>query len=172
MAELPPIRRIVTAHDEQGVAIVQSDEHFELKPMAAFPGAKSLPIWTSDGVPAKDNNDPADGVTRPVTGAFGVVASRSTFCNYTELAPGAAVAWHRTPSLDHNILISGKLILMMEDGSEYLLEKPGDVVIQKGTMHAWRNPGPEVARWACVLVDAEPAVVNGKQKLASTERGS
>lgn len=68
--------------------------------------------------------------------------------------------------------VSGKLILMMEDGSEYLLDKPGDVVIQKGTMHAWRNPGPEVARWACVLVDAEPAVVNGKQKLASTERGS
>lgn len=31
MAELPPIRRIVTTHDEQGVAIVQTDEHFEPK---------------------------------------------------------------------------------------------------------------------------------------------
>ena len=86
--------------------------------MAAFPGAKSLPIWTSDGVPAKDNNDPyvtflitryadidvysrlkrTDGVTRPITGAFGVVATGSTFCNYTELAPGAEVAWVRKSS--------------------------------------------------------------------------
>lgn len=59
---------------------------------------------------------------------------------------------------------------MMEDGTEYLLENPGDVVIQKGTLHAWRNPGPEVARWAAVIVDAEPAVVNGQAMLASTEK--
>ena len=31
MAELPPIRRIVTTHNEQGVAVVQSDERFETK---------------------------------------------------------------------------------------------------------------------------------------------
>jgi hypothetical protein len=98
------------------------------------------------------------------------------------------ISQHRSPSLDHNILskllfcqsvhlivsrlhaVSGRLILMMEDGSEYLLDRPGDVVIQKGTMHAWRNPGPDVARWVAVIVDAEPAVVNGEQKLASTER--
>lgn len=58
-------------------------------------------------------------------------------------------------------VVSGKLILMMEDGSEYLLDQPGDVVIQKGTMHAWRNPGPEVTRWVSLLVDADSAVVNG-----------
>ena len=64
------------------------------------------------------------------------------------------------------------MILKTEDGSEYLIDKPGDVIIQKGTMHAWRNPGPEVARWVCVLVDAEPAVVDGKEKLASAVQGS
>ena len=31
MAELPPIRRIVTSHNEKGVAVVQSDEHFSTK---------------------------------------------------------------------------------------------------------------------------------------------
>ena len=64
------------------------------------------------------------------------------------------------------------MILKTEDGSEYLIDKPGDVIIQKGTMHAWRNPGPEVARGVCVLVDAEPAVVDGKEKLASAVQGS
>ena len=49
----------------------------------------------------------------------------------------------------------------MEDRSETLIETPGDVVVMKGGLHAWRNPGPEWARWVSVLVDAEPAVANG-----------
>lgn len=34
--------------------------------------------------------------------------------------------------------------------------------MQKGTLHAWKNPGTEWARWAAVIIDAEPAVVNGE----------
>ena len=49
---------------------------------------------------------------------------------------------------------------MMEDGSETLLETPGDSVVMKGGMHAWRNPGTKWTRWVSVLVDAEPVVVN------------
>ena len=51
---------------------------------------------------------------------------------------------------------------MLDDGTEKVLHKPGDVVIQRGTMHAWRNPGPDWTRWACVLVGADSASVNGK----------
>lgn len=51
----------------------------------------------------------------------------------------------------------------MEDGSEKLLKNPGDVVIQKGTLHAWRNPSQEWTRWVTVLIAAEPAVVEEKQ---------
>lgn len=50
----------------------------------------------------------------------------------------------------------------MEDGSETLIEITGDTVIMKGGMHAWRNPGPNWARWISVLVDAKPATVNGE----------
>ena len=49
----------------------------------------------------------------------------------------------------------------MEDGSETLIENPGDVVVQRGTVHAWRNPGQEWVRWVTVILDAQPAVVNG-----------
>ena len=55
------------------------------------------------------------------------------------------------------------MILILGDGSETLVEQPGAVVIMKGNVHAWRNPGPEWTRWLTVLVDAEPAIVNGKQ---------
>lgn len=49
----------------------------------------------------------------------------------------------------------------MEDGSEILLDKPGDTVVQRGTIHAWKNPGPEWTRWVTILMDANPALVNG-----------
>lgn len=61
---------------------------------------------------------------------------------------------------------------MMEDGTEHLLENPGDIVIQRGTMHAWRNPGPAMVRLASVLVDAEPAVVNGRSLPAENRKAS
>ncbi|KAJ7783747.1 hypothetical protein DFH07DRAFT_788980 [Mycena maculata] len=50
----------------------------------------------------------------------------------------------------------------MDDGSETHLKNPGDTVIQKGSMHAWRNPSTEWARWMCVVIAAEPALVDGK----------
>lgn len=53
------------------------------------------------------------------------------------------------------------MILVMEDGSETLIDNPGDTVVQRGTIHAWRNPGPEWTRWITVVIDAKPAVVNG-----------
>lgn len=49
----------------------------------------------------------------------------------------------------------------MEDGSETHLKNPGDTVVQKGTMHAWRNPGRTTARWVSVLQPAVAAVVDG-----------
>lgn len=51
----------------------------------------------------------------------------------------------------------------MEDGTEKLLKNSGDVVIQKGTLHAWRNPSQDWTRWVTVLIAAEPVVVEGKQ---------
>jgi hypothetical protein len=47
----------------------------------------------------------------------------------------------------------------MEDGTEKHLKNPGDVVIQRGTLHAWKNPGRSWARWITVLIAAQPHVV-------------
>jgi hypothetical protein len=59
-------------------------------------------------------------------------------------------------------LVSGTLVLITEDGTETVLKNPGDTVIQKGTMHAWKNPSnTQPVRWISVLVAAKPATVNG-----------
>ncbi|KAJ8515372.1 hypothetical protein ONZ45_g7206 [Pleurotus djamor] len=132
--------------------------------MDIVPGAKASAIWvTTDGSPTNDTNRNDDGAARIIAPAdnFGLVPPQGTNLRSTDLAPGAITPMHRTSSVDYNILVEGQLILITEDGMETLLRNPGDVVIQKGTMHAWRNPGPSWARWVSVLLSAEPAVVNG-----------
>jgi hypothetical protein len=63
--------------------------------------------------------------------------------------------------VDYNILISGRLVLILDDGVRTEI-RVGDVVVQRGTLHGWHNPSTtEWARWVSVLIDAEPVQVNG-----------
>lgn len=58
--------------------------------------------------------------------------------------------------------VTGEIVLITEDGKETHLANAGDTIVQKGTMHAWRNPSEDKwARWVTVLIAAEPAMVNG-----------
>ncbi|EKM83910.1 hypothetical protein AGABI1DRAFT_81643 [Agaricus bisporus var. burnettii JB137-S8] len=164
--QLPPLRRVVTAHDHQGLAVVDSDMLLESERMEVAPGVRAASIWlTTGGLPVDDNNNPEDGAKRPIedTSNFGIVHPSGTNVRSTELGPGAFAPMHRTSSLDYNILVSGTLILITEDGTQTLLKNPGDTVIQKGTMHAWKNPSDtQPVRWITVLVAAKPATVNGE----------
>jgi quercetin dioxygenase-like cupin family protein len=77
-----------------------------------------------------------------------------------ELLPGKRSAMHRTNSLDYGIVLTGAIELELDDGAVTLIEA-GSIIIQRGTMHAWRNPSAETpARVAFVLLDATPATVN------------
>ncbi|WFU41513.1 cupin domain-containing protein [Bradyrhizobium sp. CB82] len=52
---------------------------------------------------------------------------------------------HTTDTVDYGILVEGEISLELDDGQVVAL-KPGDVVVQNGTRHAWRNPGPSRRR--------------------------
>jgi uncharacterized cupin superfamily protein len=60
---------------------------------------------------------------------------------------------HRTASIDYGIVLEGQITLVLDD-SEVTLHA-GDVVVQRGTDHAWANRGETVAKVAFILVDAE-----------------
>lgn len=60
---------------------------------------------------------------------------------------------HQTPTLDYIIILSGELYLIVEDGETLL--KPGDIVIQRGTNHAWSNRSTEPCIQLAVLIDAK-----------------
>lgn len=56
--------------------------------------------------------------------------------------------------------VSGTMISFTNGGDEFTA-KAGDVVVRRGNMHGWRNPGPEWSQWVAVILDAKPAVRNG-----------
>ena len=68
---------------------------------------------------------------------------------------------HRTNSLDYGIVLSGSIELELDDGAVTLIEE-GSIIIQRGTIHAWRNPSADTpVRVAFVLLDAIPVTVDG-----------
>lgn len=80
----------------------------------------------------------------------------------------SSVGCHRLTVTNDNtkptarLVVTGEIVLITEDGKETHLSNAGDTVVQKGGMHAWRNPSSDKwARWVTVLIAAEPAVVNG-----------
>jgi quercetin dioxygenase-like cupin family protein len=63
---------------------------------------------------------------------------------------------HRSASTDFGLVLSGELVLELDDGTEVGLA-PGDVVVQNGTRHRWVNRGGTDAVWAAFVVGAEHA---------------
>src|SRR5215472_13303664 len=62
--------------------------------------------------------------------------------------------FHKTSSVDYAIVLSGEIYALMDEGE--VLLKAGDVLIQRGTNHAWSNRTDEPAYLAFVLIDANP----------------
>jgi len=71
---------------------------------------------------------------------------------------------HRTESIDYGVVIDGEMTLVLDD-SEVLL-KPGSVVIQRGTNHAWANRSGRPCRMLFVLIDGayDPSIAEALAK--------
>lgn len=148
----PPVRRVVTGHDSNRVAKVIKDGPASNRKYPR-PGAVSTLIWVTDEMPANMpvGEDFEDMGARMLGTAPPPNGTRFTV---NDIPPGDSGAMHRTETIDYVIVISGEIDMKM-DGSTVKL-KAGDVMVQRGTNHAWINRGTEVARVAFVLVDAKP----------------
>lgn len=148
MTELPPIRRVVTGHDREGRAVVRADERFSTVPIPSGDAAFAL-MWTTQTVPA-DNNDETDGRLRDA----GLTLHQGSVIRIVDMLPGGASPMHRTDSIDYGIVLSGTVEMELDDGSTTLLG-PGTIIVQRGTMHRWRNPSTtESCRIVFVLIEA------------------
>lgn len=150
-----PLRRIVTGHNADGRAVVIADTVLDGTPSPSGDALFTL-VWTTATAPV-DNDDPADGRDRVV----GLTLRGGSVLRVVELMPGKRSAMHRTNSLDYGIVLSGAIELELDDDGVTLIEA-GSIVIQRGTIHAWRNPSANTpARVAFVLLDATPATIGG-----------
>jgi mannose-6-phosphate isomerase-like protein (cupin superfamily) len=182
----PPIRRIVTGHDSAGKAVISSQGALPtVAEIAAIPGTVFHEVWSTSGSPAPVGSaaDPTLGplmLPPPKAGtrirfvdippdtpeflAHGAARMKEAFAAIGDEAVSTVQAhsphplMHRTESIDYGIVIEGELTLVLDD-SEVAL-KPGDVVVQQGTNHAWANRSLRTCRVLFILVDGmyEPAI--------------
>lgn len=156
MAEGPKgVRRVVTGHDDKAQSVVVIDDVIESEPARGGVAFFAKP-WTSATSPA-DNDDPTDGATRET----GLTIEGGTVLRYVDFPPGHRSPMHRTSSLDYGIVLEGAVELELDGGRRVAL-KPHDLVVQRGTIHAWINPGPGWARMVFAMIDAKPATAGGE----------
>jgi len=171
-------RRIVTGHDLQGRSVVVSDA-----PATNILGGDDrglINLWSTQASPASyDAPDPMAGdvvgLLPPTNGTifrfFQIppegegpaspevyAGTRAVFeamgAGHCQPDTSRHPAMHKTESVDYIVLLKGEVSLIL-DADERAL-KPFDVVVQRGTNHAWANRGTEPALLLAVLVDGRP----------------
>jgi mannose-6-phosphate isomerase-like protein (cupin superfamily) len=169
-------RRVVTGHDENGKAVCVSDDTASnILQRPNRPGVTLTNFWQCDTTPAE-----FDGASETVDGPFvlhppkggsvfrivefepedpEVIKTLDGKVAFAEMGASEAIVdnarhpfMHRTNSVDYAVILSGEITMLLDDSDIQL--KAGDVVVQRGTNHAWSNRGDEACRIAFVLVDA------------------
>jgi mannose-6-phosphate isomerase-like protein (cupin superfamily) len=156
------VRRVITGHDAEGRAVFVHDQQVDAIPI---PGLGELAfLWSADEpatYPDAGDNPAAPGIFPPVGGIrftmatyspeFEVVAPEATPEMHVE--DGDEPGMHRTDTTDFGVLLSGNIVVEVDDGAELLLS-PGDVVVQNGTRHRWRVVGDLPATMAAFMIGA------------------
>jgi mannose-6-phosphate isomerase-like protein (cupin superfamily) len=155
--ETTPPRRIVTGHDANGVSVVLSDGAVPVVRRLPESGATFFEVWNTEGAPAViAAAEPSEPTQRTLAVP---PPPRGTKIRVNEFLPGhldeehKQSPMHRTSSIDYGIVLEGEMVLILDDSEVHLTA--GDIVIQRGTDHAWANRGDVTARMAFILVDAE-----------------
>lgn len=177
----PAICRVVTGHDEFGKAVVVSNGPLPtVAEIKAIPGTIFHEVWCTEQTPVTVGNTPDPSVgplslapprhgTRmrfvdipPDTDDFlkgGAAIMKDAFSQIGDVAASTVNAssphplMHRTETVDYGIVIEGEMTLVLDDSEVDL--KPGHVVIQRGTNHAWANRSGKPCRMLFVLIDGK-----------------
>jgi mannose-6-phosphate isomerase-like protein (cupin superfamily) len=175
------LRRIVTGHDSAGKAVIVSDAPPARIQLIGGPGGPTfIEVWSTRESPAlidRNTTEPAEtglvlappkGGTRirvidfPPEGAeihaLDAAAAREKFAaigaaeNAASKA-GAHPLMHRTQTVDYGIVLEGELTMVLDE--QETVVRTGDIVIQRGTNHAWANRSGKNCRVAFILIDGQ-----------------
>ena len=171
------MRRIVTGHNEDGRSIITIDG-----PPARSIGEDVgglFELWNTDGniIDTKDNLDRADqdiilspptggtkfryfqinptpeGIPMEIMQEIAADAFEKIGAGHHRIDTSKHPTMHKTETIDYIILLKGDVTLILDEDEVTL--KPHDVVVQRGTNHAWVNNGDEPALLIAVLIDSD-----------------
>jgi quercetin dioxygenase-like cupin family protein len=143
------IRRIVTGHDATGKAVVSHDG-VSANISRRVDKITATLAWSTDETPFDYTREEDMGERK-----LGLApAPGGTRFSVLEIEPGNQAYRHRTDTLDYVVCIAGEIEMELDDSVVKMAA--GDVMIQRGTSHAWVNRGKVPARIAVVLVDGKP----------------
>ena len=176
MAEqgLRGVRRVVTEEDAAGRSRIVEDAQPKIMTVPERPGYNVSNIWVTGGTPAPINegdrvathkgvSPPRHGtvlrvIDYPPESADPAERRRQLAATFGSLYPDAEhriddkhPGMHRTETVDYAIVLEGEIVAMMDDNETVL--HAGDILIQRGTNHAWANHSGKPARICFVLID-------------------
>ncbi len=111
-------------------------------------------IWETHEAPARITAQEDDPTAIPLHFA---IPAQGVRMRYLDIPPGASGEpfMHRTASVDYVVCVEGEMTMLMDDDTIVL--KRGDVVVQRGTNHAWVNRSNSVCRMLYIIIGGEMA---------------
>ena len=174
-----PIRRIVTGHNAAGKSVFLSDEASKFEFNVGRGAVTVTELWETRSSPAEnfgseETVDHKFGILPPKNGsifriieylpdrqrmgegydreaAFRAMGAEHALDRTNPRHPG----FHKTDTIDYVIVLEGEICALMDEGEK--LMKAGDVLIQRGTNHAWSNRTDKPCYVMFVLIDAKSA---------------
>lgn len=156
------VRRVVTGVNAEGKSVIEWDgENPHRNVGHRAPGYVITNIWRTESSPADNHSPLKDPWVTDQALSVGPSETGSVF-RFLELPPDrdwrfdpagneiAPLAFHTTSSIDYAIVISGEIWAVLDE--EETLLRAGDVLIQRGTRHAWSNRSDAPAVLAFVLI--------------------
>jgi hypothetical protein len=176
------LRRVVTGHDDEGRAVILSDAPPTRVQLVGGPGGPTfIEVWSTRETPVRidrTSGEPAEsglvlappkGGTRvrvidfpPEGDAIRKLTAAEATAKFGEMGGAEAARsssgaphplMHRTQTLDYGIVLEGELTLVLDRDESTI--HAGDIVIQRGTNHAWANRSDKYCRVAFVLIDGQ-----------------
>ncbi len=177
-----PFRRIVTGHDEAGNAVIASDAPPPRVVQVGGPGGPTFfEVWNTGAAPARIDRMSGEPVESGLVLAPPKQGTRIRVMDFPpegeeihgldeaqardkfKLMGGAEASqfkagaphplMHRTETVDYGIVLEGEMTLVVDRGETTI--RAGDIVIQRGTNHAWANRSGKNCRMAFILIDGQ-----------------
>ncbi|KAF4453845.1 hypothetical protein F53441_3531 [Fusarium austroafricanum] len=158
---LAPIRRFITTHDDNGNAIWDDTIPMEVQGNRVGGFTTHVSYVNEDATNTLTGNNDLKTYRENPNGKDLCPESGSVL-RVVDFWPDFPAVLHRTASVDYGIIMEGEIDCILDNGATKKFRR-GDIVVQRGTNHAWKNTGTEICRICFTLLSSPPVKIQGKE---------